>query len=178
MSVKTNLAAQQGGGTLGGLALGVAVSQLGESEVPKGSNSGPQVDTYLASVGLGSGFSWCQAFVYWCYREAAKMAGCGNPAFRTASVADCWNKTSAEFKTTKIDALKNRPAVAPGSQVIFLYGRGLGHTGLVEHVDEAGIHTIEGNSNTDGSREGYEVVRHVRRWDDPHLAGFIGYEKA
>jgi CHAP domain len=147
-------------------------------EEPRGSNSGRQVNAYLASVGLGPGFSWCQAFVYWCYREAAKITGGENPAIRTASVADCWNKTPPQFKTTKTDALKNRQTVTPGSQVIFLYGRGLGHTGLVEHVDEAGIHTIEGNSNTDGSREGYEVVRHVRRWDDPHLAGFIGYEKA
>ncbi len=174
MSVKTNLATRQAGGTLGGLALGVAVSQLGVSEEPKGSNSGPQVNGYLESVGLGPGFSWCQAFVYWCYREAAVAAGCENPAIRTASVADCWNKTPLRFKTTKTDALKNRRGVAPGSQIVLLYGRGLGHTGIVEHADEAGICTIEGNSNTDGGREGYEVVRHMRRWDDPHLAGFIG----
>jgi hypothetical protein len=33
------------------------------------------------------------------------------------------------------------------------------------------VHTIEGNSNNDGSREGYEVVRHLRPIS--HIQGFL-----
>ncbi|EKT4520794.1 CHAP domain-containing protein, partial [Flavobacterium psychrophilum] len=41
-------------------------------------------------------------------------------------------------------------------------GKGLGHTGIVEKVIEKTIYTIEGNTNDDGSREGYKVCRRKR----------------
>jgi hypothetical protein len=41
-------------------------------EVPRNSNRGPQVDAYLTRVGVSPGLSWCCAFVYWCFDEAAK----------------------------------------------------------------------------------------------------------
>ena len=37
-----------------------------------------------------------------------------------------------------------------------------GHTGIVINVTDNGFDTIEGNTNTDGSSEGYEVVQHHR----------------
>jgi len=39
------------------------------------------------------------------------------------------------------------------------------------------VSTIEGNTNHDGSREGYEVERKIRKLNDPHLLGFICYGK-
>lgn len=129
-------------------ALKVAISQLGVQEEPKGSNRGPQVDRYLASVGLGPGYSWCMAFVYWCFREA----GVASALLTTGGVLRQWNERP------KLRVTKPRP----GDIFIMDYGKGLGHTGIVERVEGDQIHTIEGNTNDEGSREGFEVCRRVR----------------
>ena len=133
-------------------ALVVALTQLGVQEKPKGSNSGPEVSGYLKSVGINFPASWCAAFVYWSHDQVAKELKITNPLPKTGGVLDMWNKASA-----------NRVAKPqPGDVFIMDYGKGLGHTGIVERVDGANIHTIEGNTNDDGSREGYEVCRRVR----------------
>ena len=155
-------------------ALKVAISQLGQIEEPKGSNKGPMVNEYLKSVGLDPGYAWCQAFVYWCYLQAAKAAGIECPVVRSAGVKDCWSRTATNKKIFILMALAKHDLVAPGDQVILLFKNG-GHTCLVEKIEGDVIHTIEGNSNTDGSREGYEVTRHQRHFNDAAIAGFIKY---
>ncbi len=158
-------------------ALEQAQSQLGVQEEPRGSNSGPVVNEYLKAAGLRPGFAWCQALVYWCYQKAATLCAAVNPVVKTAGVLYCWNRTSEHRKIPRQDALKNPALLQPGMQFILLFGRATGHTGIVEKVDvkEGTYTTIEGNSNTDGSREGYEVVRHVRKLTDANLQGFINY---
>ena len=164
--------------TLPELALQTAISQLGQAEQPKGSNSGPMVNEYLKTVGLVPGYPWCQAFVYWCYAVVAKKLNIANPVIKTASVHDCWNHVVTQQTMTKLlkeDALKQPELIQPGDQFILLFGGHAGHTGIVERVEGLVIHTIEGNSNTNGSREGYEVVRHQRKINDNALQGFIKY---
>ena len=56
-------------------ALEVARTQFGATEYPPNSNSGPQVDEYLKSVGLPPGSPWCAAFVSWCIQRAAASIG-------------------------------------------------------------------------------------------------------
>ena len=138
---------------LGADALQQARAQLGEAELPKNSNTGPMVDKYLASVGLKPGYAWCAAFVYWCFDEAANVASITNPVPRTAGVLDLWNRsTRHRVKTPR-----------PGDVFVMDYGHGKGHTGFVERVLDGGlIETIEGNTNDEGSREGYEVARRQR----------------
>lgn len=163
---------------LAATALEIAQTQVGQQEEPVGSNSGPMVNEYLRSVGLNPGYAWCQAFVYWCYETAAKKLGVANPIARTAGVHDCWNRLTAEATATKIskaDAQKCPEKVSSGDQVILLFGKNEGHTGIVEKTDGQLVHTIEGNSNNNGSREGYEVVRHIRSLQDKSIAGFIKY---
>lgn len=177
--------------TLSALALQIAQSQVGQTEQPKGSNRGPMVDAYLHSVTLPPGYAWCQAFVYWCYNEAAKQLALTNPVIRTAGVYDCWNRTGKELnsdssgtKMGKQAALIQPGLLQPGNQFILTYGRSAGHTGIIERIaseyDSNGnpvtiLHTIEGNSNNDGDREGYAVVRHERKLTDKALQGFIQY---
>ena len=55
--------------------LKIAQSQIGKQEFPKGSNAGVDIEKYLKSVGLGKGYSWCMAFVYWCFSEASIQLG-------------------------------------------------------------------------------------------------------
>lgn len=132
--------------------LKVAATQLGVSEKPRGSNDGPEVRQYLASVKLGAGFPWCMAFVYWCTAQVCRDLQQTNPLLMTGGVMRQWN----ERPSLRVA----RPR--PGDVFVMDYGKGVGHTGLVEKVDGANIHTIEGNTNDEGSREGYEVCRRIR----------------
>ena len=139
-----------------------AITQLGVQEVPKGSNRGKDVEKYLASCGLGGGYSWCMAFVYWNVIQASIVAKVRNPLFKTAGVLAQWN------------ASKPLQTATPDKGYVFIIdeGKGLGHAGLVEYVDGNNIHTIEGNTNDENSREGYEVCRRVRQ-----LKSFKGFLK-
>lgn len=132
----------------------VAQSQLGVQENPKGSNSGPEVEIYLKSVGLGKGFAWCMSFVYWVVQEACKKASHPNLLTKTGGVLVQWNNCQKLH-------VSNPQA---GDIFILDFGKGIGHTGIVTKVLPNGtIETIEGNSNSDGSREGYEVCKHIRK---------------
>lgn len=140
--------------------LQVAILQLGVSEEPKGSNSGSMVDRYLKSVGLGPGYSWCMAFVYWCFKESNP----NNPLIKTGGVLNQWNKIDPKYKFT---------SPLPGDIFIMDFGGGKGHTGFVESVSGDIIQTVEGNSNDDGSREGYEVCRKPGGRKISSIKGFI-----
>lgn len=134
-------------------ALEIAITQIGVQEIPKNSNAGPDVEKYLKSIGLGKGYSWCMAFVYWCTNEASKKIGSNNTLLKTGGVLAMWNARPSLRVTVP----------QPGDIMILDYGKGLGHTGFVEKVVGNNIHTIEGNTNDEGSREGYEVCRRVRK---------------
>lgn len=162
-------------GILSAEALAVAESQLGVRETPNKANEGKQVNEYLKSVGLKPGYSWCQAFVFWCFGEAAEKLGIKNPVPLTAGVLSCWNKTATEQRITKADCIANPEQIKPGDQFIMNYGKGLGHTGIVEKVEGYILHTIEGNSNDEGSREGYEVCRRTRDINDKLFQGILKY---
>lgn len=140
--------------------LQIAILQIGVSEDPKGSNSGPVINKYLESVGLNPGYSWCMAFIYWCCKES-------NPntqLVKTAGVLSQWNEIPPEYKFD---------SPLPGDIFIMDFGGGHGHTGFVEDVQGDIIHTIEGNSNEDGSREGYEVCRKPGGRHLSSIKGFI-----
>lgn len=138
--------------SLGRLALREAAARIGVREQPLGSNSGPLVNIYLASVGLPPGNSWCAAFVFYCVDAAAKKAGASNPLPRTGSC-------SALFRYAQRNGLL---VSSPQAGDIFLcIGGETGHyhTGFVADDPSGGrFPTIEGNSNTDGSANGYEVA--------------------
>lgn len=153
--------------TLHELALEEAITQIGEEESPRGSNWGHPVQDYLASVGIGFAASWCMAFVYWCYQHAAEQLGQPNPLFKTGGVLSQWNNSPKNHVS--------QLAVQAGDIFIMNLGKGLGHTGFVESVNEDGsLNTIEGNTNDTGSREGYEVCRRKRNNTHP-IIGFLRF---
>ncbi|WP_199118708.1 CHAP domain-containing protein [Pedobacter sp. ASV28] len=131
-----------------------AQSQIGVQEFPKGSNSGKQVEIYLNSVGLGKGYAWCMAFIYWCVLQTYNKTGAKTPLKRTGGVRDQWIACKSLAVKTPQD----------GDIFIIVYPNGTGHAGFVEKVLPNGfIQTIEGNTNSDGSREGYAVCRRTRK---------------
>lgn len=141
--------------------LEIAGTQDGVQEHPKGSNAGPEVESYLASVGLLKGNPWCMAFVYWCVVGATKAINVPNPLIKTGGVHYQWDHIEASHK-------QSIPQV--GDIFIMEFGSGNGHTGLVTAVVADQVHTIEGNSNENHSREGFEVIRHWRP-----IASFKGF---
>jgi hypothetical protein len=136
--------------------LAIAKTQIGVVEVPKGSNSGPHVNQYLKSVGLKPGFAWCMALVYWCVNQAAQELNVKNPLVKTGGVLRQWNETTLR----KLP--KTSRGIKPGDIFIMKFGKANGHTGFITKVEGGMIHTIEGNTNDEGSREGYEVCERVR----------------
>ena len=147
---------------LGKSALSVASSQIGKCEQPLGSNWGTPVKGYLASVGINFPASWCMAFVYWCFEQANKGI---NPLIKTGGVLAHWNKADKSYRVVG----------EPKSGDIFImdFGKGLGHTGIVDKVDETFIYTIEGNTNDSGSREGIMVTRKQR--PRKSIKGYLRY---
>jgi len=147
-------------------ALEVAISQLGKEENPRGGNwgkVGDPVPEYLKSVGITFPASWCMAFVYWSVQQAANRLGLQNPLMKTGGVLAGWaGRPRLQAKLP-----------APGDIFIMDHGHGLGHTGIVESIDADGtLHTIEGNTNADGSRNGYAVERKSRKQTKP-IIGYI-----
>ena len=138
--------------TLAHKTLEIAIAQIGVEEIPRNSNSGPEVEIYLKSVGLPKGYSWCMAFVYWCTQKAATELALNNPLKKTGGVLDQYNSRPLLVKT--------KPQI--GDIFIIDQGKGLGHTGIVEKTEGNTIYTIEGNTNDTGSREGYKVCRRKR----------------
>jgi len=147
--------------TLQQKALKVAIVQIGQKENPLGSNWGKPVQDYLKAVGINFPASWCMAFVYWCFEQC----GHGNPLVKTGGVLNAWNTADKKYRVV------GDPQ--PGDIFIMNFGKGLGHTGIVEKVDANFIYTIDGNTNDSGSREGIEVCRKQRPRNK--IVGYLRY---
>ncbi|MEI6160492.1 MAG: peptidoglycan-binding domain-containing protein [Roseococcus sp.] len=158
-------------GPLGERALAVAVGELGHMEVPPGSNAGPEVEKYLASVGLGRGLPWCAAFVFWCASRAGP-----NALPRTGGVEKMWRDgLSVGLPALRPAEAQAEPSrIAPGMIFFITHGGGTGHTGFVEGIAPGGrLITVEGNTNDGGSREGIGVFRLNRRGIASINLGFL-----
>jgi hypothetical protein len=158
-----------------------ATTQIGVLEDPLGSNSGPQVDKYLAAVGLihpDPNNFWCVAFTFFCYQQAASKLGVPNPHVKTAGVLDHWNKARNKpgaSRITKNDAVNNPGLVTPGSLFIIDNGGGFGHTGIVTGIVSGLLETIEGNTNPGGGSNGIGVFKRNARKINSINKGFIEY---
>lgn len=141
-------------GKISELVVKIAQGELGKQEIPKGSNWGKDVQKYLENVGINFPASWCMAFVHWCFDEAYKQACAVNPLFKSGGVLSTWVHTDIRYRV-----------LHPQSGDIFImdFGKGLGHTGIIVSVEGTTLHTIEGNTNDTGSREGYEVCNKTRQ---------------
>lgn len=119
-------------------------------EAPHGSNCGLWVDRYLEAAGTSPGQPWCASFVTYLLNACGYRSCPSHPA---AVVS--WARWAE-----KEDHLVGDPQ--RGDLFFRLHADGTGHMGVVlEHLG-ASVRTIEGNSNVDGSRDGYAVVRHQR----------------
>lgn len=155
--------------------LEIAITQIGVTEDAAHTNKGGSIK-YQQAAGLGNagGFPWCQSLIVWCGLQAY---GKDSPIPKVAGVLECLRL--AREKGCKIIEGNNITVanIIPGCQFILKEGPTNGHTGIVESIDADGhLHTIEGNSNEDGSRDGYKVCRQSkRRISDKNIIAYIVY---
>ncbi len=160
-------------------ALAVAIRQVGVMEEPPGSNRGEQVDAYLSSVDESLlGQPWCMAFIYWCFKQAAKSGTVAAP--RTAGVIRSWQLAHDDDVKARIvpaaDAKADPTLVVPGMVFYIDTGGGTGHAGFVSDVVNGRLSTIEGNTTlVEGSREGIGVFARSGRRIEQINVGFVEF---
>jgi hypothetical protein len=135
-------------------------------------NRGLMIDLFLKGVGQPVGQPWCAAFVhhvgYWSHYDFDANAS----SWPLPATASCYvlGDTAREK-----EVLRHEPMAG---DVFLLWSPSLGrfaHTGVVARVRRQGTtpagnpwsvcDTIEGNTNDDGGREGWGVLRRVRHFD-------------
>ena len=160
------------------IATATAEANKGVREV--GKNAGPDVEKYLHCLGMTKGSPWCAAFVSWCVMTSRGLAK--PPKWCSGSAVSLFQMSGKNaVKVTPVDA-DFKSKVKPG----YIWSRAQdataaaaarkgswcqGHTGIVVAVDATGFHTIEGNTNAAGSREGDGVYRKLHKWSDAELIG-------
>ena len=131
---------------------------------------------------MTKGSPWCAAFVSWCVMQSRGLAK--PPKWCSGSAVSLFQMSGNSktcVKVTPVDA-DFKSKVKPG----YIWSRAQdpaaaaaarkgswcqGHTGIVVAVDDIGWHTIEGNTNAAGSREGDGVYRKTHKWSDAEIVG-------
>lgn len=162
--------------------IAVARTQIGVQEVRTGGgNHGAQIDAYHRAAHLTNprpprpGYAWCDSFLAWCADETERVYGVQIPLVRTASC------DVSLTHARKNDVLFSKPE--PGDQVLVMASRyDATHTGLVEGLatwrNAPAFHSIEGNTNNEGGREGYEVARNPLGHPRPVSSRYLFYRWA
>ena len=141
-----------------------------------GMNRGPDVEKYQKTVGLSPGSPWCAAFVAYCVKEAKGLTR--GPRRWSGSAIPQWHKGTRRMLPEGVATPEKgdfQTKVRPGMiWVRAKDGAGAvsarkgtwvqGHTGIVVAVDAEGFHTVEGNTNGAGSREGDGVYSKLHKW--------------
>ncbi|PIE14205.1 MAG: protein with peptidoglycan-binding domain protein [Rhodobacterales bacterium] len=126
-----------------------------------GQNRGPWVRMYM-NGNQGINWPWCAGFVTFLMKQASELLGDAMPikgSFSCDSLA-AQAKASGRF-------VKESNAIAAGlpDGSLFLVRRtstDWTHVGMVLGATSGFFETIEGNTNDEGSHEGYEVCKRVR----------------
>jgi hypothetical protein len=139
-------------------ALRIAITQIGVTERPPGSNWGPQVSQYLTSAGYPTPAPWCMAFVHWCYLQAGLEIGGG----ASVGLFENWGRSHGEFVEKpmhgdvvcyRFDADNWPDHVGIVTEGVF--GKTFKRFGMVR--------TIEGNTAVGNDGNGGKVMRRTRR---------------
>jgi lysozyme family protein len=134
-----------------------------------GPNSGPWVRLYTDGK-EGSAYPWCAGFASFIVKQAADTLGVAPPVPRTLAVDVLAANAGSRFVPGSAPGAQGR--VRPGS-IFMQLARGnerqkykYRHTGIVVRPGPTSMTTIEGNTNDDGSADGYEVCARTRTYGD------------
>lgn len=128
-----------------------------------GKNRGPWVRLYMKGND-GDNWAWCAGFACYVLEQACRSLGNAmpiTPSFSCDSMAGSAEQNGRFVK----ESAEAGAGLKPGA--IFLRRRtplDWTHTGIVTAFDDEVFHTIEGNTNDAGSREGDAVMAKVKTY--------------
>jgi len=130
-----------------------------------GANRGPWVRLYMHGR-QGVDAPWCAGFTTFVTRQAADSTGVEPPIAGSSSCDALASQAKAAGVFLGQDTA-SPDQITPGA--LFLVRRtdtDWTHTGLVVTAEAETFGTVEGNTNDDGDREGYEVCARTRGYAD------------
>lgn len=135
-------------------------------------NQGPWVRAYMDG-NEGREWAWCMGFVQTILDQAFSTL---NQSFtsimpHTYSCDVVGMKGIDNKKLIRNINLKENPdLIQPGDIFLVVKSpRDWIHTGIITGLDNDTFHTIEGNTNDEGSREGFEVCRRIRNFKTKNI---------
>jgi len=153
--------------TFSGLTLAYAEAHLAQHpQEVGGQNKGPWVRLYMKGY-EGTEYPWCAGFVTFVMKQAAetlKMSMQIQGSFSCDLLATQAKESGIFVSGSRIKNGDVDVSDMDGAH-LFLVRRtstDWTHTGFVTHFEEDLFDTIEGNTNDDGNREGYEVCARSR----------------
>jgi hypothetical protein len=165
--------------TLPAIALAYARQHLREHPLETGGqNRGPWVRLYMKG-NEGAQWAWCAGFVSFVLHQAAETLRTTPPiqgSFSCDTLA-AQAKAAGRFAGESSVAAQLEAGALPPVAAIFLVRRTPGdwtHTGFVTGFTRDSFTTIEGNTNDDGSREGYEVCSLTRGYAKKDFIALAG----
>jgi len=149
--------------SLGEMVVAYAEQNLKENPREMGrQNSGPWVRLYMKGK-EGPEWAWCAGFACFILRQACLSLGVRIPLKTSISCDTLAANAKGNGIFLKESKITDKSQITPGS--FFLKRRTSTdwvHTGIVVRANDEVFETIEGNTNDEGSREGYEVCRRIR----------------
>ncbi len=160
--------------------INVAKSYVGQEEIKE--NQGfkdPSFEAKMNSVGWYKGAPWCAFLAKLIWQESFQTIDPKGYALIKKYSNGSATSTYHDYAISPEFHVSQTPL--PGSIVIWREGAGpSGHAGIViDVVDPHTFHSVEGNTNTNGSREGYITAVKTRVTNAPqsatglNLVGFI-----
>jgi Putative peptidoglycan binding domain len=129
-------------------------------------NSGPWVRLYM-NGNEGPIFPWCAGFACFVLKQATESLGVGLPITPSFGVDELGFSARANDRFIEGSKAQNRRRVKPGS--LFLSAKAgdpddWSHVGIFVSASGETFTSIEGNTNDEGSFEGFEVCTRTRDW--------------
>lgn len=151
------------GKSLGELVVSYAEQHLKENPREMGGqNKGPWVRLYMKGK-EGLEWAWCAGFACFILRQACMSLGVPLPLKTSVSCDSLAGNAKGNGIFINESKITDKSQITPGS--LFLNRRTSTdwvHAGIVVRADDEVFEAIEGNTNDEGSREGYEVCRRIR----------------
>lgn len=138
----------------------LAMSQIGTSEYPPGSNR----QKYGVWYGF-NGVPWCAIFMSWVLAHAGNTSGY---RFASTAVSVSWARQRGRLVPLSY--------ARPGDVLVKLYSGTSGHTGMATAAPAGGrLRTVEGNTSDANDRDGGSVMHRDRSLDYWHYCIRLDY---
>ena len=147
-------------------------------EQPNLGFTNPEFENLMQGVGWNSGDQWCAYFVkmVW-YNMGPDFLKSKIQQLFSGNVFETWDNLSND-PSFKVVSVPKAGDLAIFGDYTGGVATGGGHAGLVDRLGMGQFLSIEGNTNTDGSNNGYEVAENARGFsygetDGLRLMGFL-----